>query len=103
MNPYSIYIRPRALQEIKNLPGHMRQRVKRAINGFSEQPRPLGSIELSDIVLSREYTQAYRLKMEKWRIIYAIDEAEKAVDVLAVRQRPPYDYGDLGELIQEIL
>jgi mRNA interferase RelE/StbE len=42
-------------------------------------------------------------KIEKWRIVYAIDEAEIVVDVMAVRQRPPYDYGDLSELIQAIL
>jgi hypothetical protein len=28
-------------------------------------------------------------------------EAEKAVDVLAIRKRPPYDYGDLAQLLEE--
>lgn len=39
---------------------------------------------------------------DRWRIVYAVSEAEKAVDVLAVRKRPPYDYGDLEELLQKI-
>jgi hypothetical protein len=30
-----------------------------------------------------------------------MSEQEKAVDVVAVRKRPPYDYGDLGELLGE--
>jgi mRNA-degrading endonuclease RelE of RelBE toxin-antitoxin system len=37
------------------------------------------------------------------RIVYAIDEEEIVVDVMAVRQRPPYDYSDLNELIKAIL
>ena len=27
---------------------------------------------------------------------------KRTIDILAVRKRPPYDYGDLGELIEEI-
>jgi hypothetical protein len=30
-------------------------------------------------------------------------ESEKTIDVLAVRKRPPYDYKDLEELIEEVL
>lgn len=33
---------------------------------------------------------------ENWRIIYAVNDNEKWVWVLAIRQRPPYDYEDLG-------
>jgi hypothetical protein len=32
----------------------------------------------------------------------AVTEADRAVDVLAVRKRPPYDYGDLEELLQKM-
>jgi mRNA interferase RelE/StbE len=37
--------------------------------------------------------------MENCRIVYAVAKAEGVVDVLALRKRPPYDYGDLGELL----
>jgi len=37
--------------------------------------------------------------MDRWRLIYAISEADRIVDVLAVRKRPPYDYGDLATLL----
>ena len=43
-----------------------------------------------------------RLRIERWRIVYAITEAELYVDVLAVRKRPPYDYGDLERLLAEL-
>ena len=47
--------------------------------------------------------ELYRVRLDRWCIICAITEEEKAVNVLAVRSRPPYDYGDLEELIAEIL
>jgi mRNA interferase RelE/StbE len=40
-----------------------------------------------------------RLRLDKWRVVYTISEADLAIDVLAVRKRPPYDYGDLGALL----
>ncbi len=56
MSACRVYIRPEAWREIKELPGHLRQRVRRAND-------------------------------------------EHAVDVLGVRKRPPYDYGDLTALL----
>ncbi|MDW8389037.1 MAG: hypothetical protein RMK84_02835 [Oscillochloridaceae bacterium] len=40
-----------------------------------------------------------RIRLERWRIVYAITEADQAIDVLTVRKRPPYDYGDLEQLL----
>lgn len=99
---YSIYIRPDALSEIKRLPGHVRQRIKRVIDGFENNPRPSSSIELSNLSTPLPEVTLHRFKLEKWRIIYAIDEEAKIIDVLAIRQRPPYDYGDLSELLKAI-
>lgn len=92
---YTVYVLPRTLQEIKRLPGHVRQRVKRMIDDFAKDPRPPGSIELSNITTPRPAVTLHRFKLEKWRIVYA-------VDVMAVRQRPPYDYGDLQEIIETL-
>jgi len=44
-----------------------------------------------------------RLRLDTWRIVYAVTEADHAIDVLAVRKRPPYDYGDLTSLIADTL
>jgi len=41
--------------------------------------------------------------LDRWRIIYVIDEVDLRVHVLAVRKRPPYDYGDLEQLLQSML
>jgi mRNA interferase RelE/StbE len=100
---HTVYVLPQPLQEIKRLPGHVRQRMKRVIDDFAANPRPSGSIELSNLPVTRPTVTLHRFKLEKWRIVYAIDEETTAVDVMAVRQRPPYDYGDLDELIQAVL
>jgi len=98
---YEVYTTPRALKEAQDLPGHMRQRVKRAIRALADNPRPSGSKDLD--VADLEQHEIRRLKLDKWRVIYAVTEADNAVDVLAVRKRPPYDYGDLETLLRELL
>ncbi len=37
--------------------------------------------------------------MDRWRIIYVVTDEDRLVDILAIRKRPPYDYGDLTELL----
>jgi len=39
------------------------------------------------------------MRIHNWRVVYLITEEQKAVDVVAVRKGPPYDYGDLAELL----
>jgi mRNA interferase RelE/StbE len=94
---YTVYVTPTAIREIKRLPGHVRQRVRRAIGSFAEEPRPSKSKVLD---ISGLPAEVRRLRLDRWRILYAITEADEAVDVLAVRKRPPYDYGDLGALLE---
>ena len=100
---YKVYVVPEAWKKIKSLPGNVRQRVKRAIDGLADDPRPPKSKELDVSQLPEVDAEVRRLRMDKWRVVYAITEADAAVDVLAVRKRPPYDYGDLGGLLEEQL
>jgi mRNA interferase RelE/StbE len=105
VSQYSVYVTPSALSEVKDLPGHVRQRVKRAIDDLAANPHPPGSktLDLSDSeILPITDREVCRLRIEKWRVLYTITEAEKTVDVLAVRKRPPYDYGDLEELLKGV-
>jgi mRNA interferase RelE/StbE len=99
VNRYTVYVIPRAWKEMKDLPGSMRQRVRRAVDALADNPHPPKSKRLKVPDLEPEL---YRLRLGRWRIVYAITEKDRAVDVLAVRKRPPYDYGDLGELLGEI-
>ena len=99
MSRYTLYITPETLQGIKELPGNIRQRIRRAIQDLSDNPRPSQSKRLD---LPDFEAELWRLRLDNWRILYAIDESEGIVDVLAVRKRPPYDYGDLEELLEEL-
>ncbi len=100
MTSYRVFITPRALKEAKALPGHMRQRIRRAIQALADDPRPTHSKELDVRGLTQEVR---RLRLDNWRVVYAISEADNIVDILAVRRRPPYDYGDLQALLSELV
>lgn len=99
MSSYTVYINPEAFDSIKELPGNMRQRIRRSIKELAENPRPSDSKMLD---LPEFEASIWRLRVDNWRIIYTIDESEKIVDVLAIRKRPPYDYGDLQQLLENL-
>lgn len=84
MNPYRIYIRPSALQEIKNLPGYMRQRVKRAISELAKYPYPSNSK-----TLNLEGYHAQRLRIDQWRVLYTVLEADQIIETWQFGNVPP--------------
>jgi len=43
-----------------------------------------------------------RLRLEHWRVLYAINEKDGLVWVLAIHRRPPYKYEDLPELVSKL-
>jgi mRNA interferase RelE/StbE len=99
VSQYKVYITPAAYKEIKSLPGHIRQRVKRSIGDLAVDPRPAHSKALNVPELDCELR---RLRVDRWRVVYAVTEDDKTVDILALRKRPPYDYGDLESLLNDI-
>jgi mRNA interferase RelE/StbE len=116
---YTVYVTPTAWDEVQDLPGHMRQRIRRAIAGLADEPRPAESkalvrpvqqeaLDTQDTAASVEDAlqgpvyELRRIRLDRWRIVYAITEVDLAIDILTVRKRPPYDYGDLERLLSEI-
>ena len=97
-----LWIERAALDEIADLPGHMRQRMRRVISNLSNQPRPDNSRVLT-ITKSLQIPgiEARRLRIEQWRVIYVIDQEQEQINILAVRRRPPYSYDDLADLLGE--
>lgn len=83
MSDYRIYIRPAALQEIKHLPGYMKQRVKRSIEELVHNPSPSDSKRLN---LSGH--NAYRLRLDKWRILYVVREENQISEGYSVSRDP---------------
>jgi mRNA interferase RelE/StbE len=98
---YRVWIRPQALREIKDLSGNIRNRVKRAIDGLALDPRPPESSKLRlapGIHEAAAPPEARRLRLDHWRVLYLVNDAETWIAVIAVRRRPPYDYEDLAVL-----
>lgn len=50
----------------------------------------------------RDEVELRRIRMEHWRIVYAVCDAEQWVWVLTIRRRPPYGYDDLAELLTRL-
>jgi mRNA interferase RelE/StbE len=96
---YRLWIEPEAHACRDQLPGKIRQRVKKQINSFTSQPRPAISqpLDVEGLGVSAQ-VEIRRARLENWRIIYAINDTEKWIWILAIRQRPPYNYDDLAEL-----
>ena len=99
MSPYSVYVTPQALAELRALPGHVRQRVRRAIDAMVENARPSRSRRLAYPDASVDLR---RLRLDHWRIVYLANDDDLTIDVLAVRRRPPYDYGDLAVMLADL-
>lgn len=92
MSQYRVYVTPEALAEINDRPGNIRQRIRQTIKGLATHPHSTHSKPLQ---FNDPDRQLFRLCLDYWRVVYAITESEKTIDVLAVRRCPPYDYGDL--------
>lgn len=100
---YRIWLEPEVHQLRRSLPGSVRQRVKRAINKLSNNPRIAESKELDTEGMTMPTgIEVRRLRLEGWRIIYAIHEADRWVWILAIHRRPPYNYEDLPELLSRL-
>jgi mRNA interferase RelE/StbE len=96
---YRVFITPTAWQEMRELPGHVRQRVKKAINELSSNPNPPATQKLRTPDLD---CHLRRLRLDRWRILYIVTDKDKTVDVIAIRKRPPYRYEDLAELLNKL-
>lgn len=88
--PYRVRVTETARQEIRDLPGHVRQRVRRLVDSLASNPTPLRSREL------RGMPAHYRVPLLNWRIIYLVDEESEIILVLTVRhKRGPETYQGL--------
>lgn len=103
---YRVWLRPSVHRDRRRLPGHVRQRIKRLIDDFGQDPRPAKSTALEvPETLPREILDTWeprRFRLDEWRVVYAINEADREVAVLLIARRPPYRYEDLEELLREL-
>jgi mRNA interferase RelE/StbE len=95
-------MRPAVYASRKQLPGQVRQRIKRIIDDLGQNPRPAESevLELPGTVQTE--WEARRIRLENWRVVYAVNETWQEIGVLTIQKRPPYDYEDLELLLSEL-
>jgi mRNA interferase RelE/StbE len=77
---YSVHILRRAQKELASLSGENYRRVKTAILGLAQNPRPQGSRRL----VGRD---GWRIRVGDYRVIYEIDDAARIVLILHVGHR----------------
>lgn len=68
-------------KEIKSLPSPFRERVKEAISNLASDPVPIGASRL------RGRTNAYRLRIGDYRVIYEVHVTEIVVYIVGVAHR----------------
>jgi mRNA interferase RelE/StbE len=95
---YTVHVTPDAWKEMKELPGNIRQRVRKAVDALADEPRPSRSKALD---LPELLAEVRRLRLDRWRIVYIVADDERTIDIVAVRKRPPYDYGDSDALLND--
>jgi mRNA-degrading endonuclease RelE of RelBE toxin-antitoxin system len=102
---YRVWLRPAVHRGRRRLPGNVRQRVKRLIDGLRHEPRPATSLALEVPPAIQELLHGWevrRARIEDWRVVYAIDASARDVVVLIVARRPPYRYEDLEDLLRDL-
>jgi mRNA interferase RelE/StbE len=88
--PRRLRITATAKKELRRLPGYVRQRARRIVNALADHPRPREAKEL------RGMPGRYRIRLNKWRIIYRVDDEDQVVLILRVRRKTgPETYEDI--------
>jgi hypothetical protein len=67
MSRYTVYVVPQAWNELQVLPGHVRQRIRRAIGAVADTPRPNDSkaLTLLDITI-----EVRRIRLDRWHHLH---------------------------------
>jgi mRNA interferase RelE/StbE len=78
---YRLTILLRAMKDLDDLEGKLLHQVTVAIRSLAENPRPPGSLKLSD------EENGYRIRVRDIRILYRINDGTKEVVIYRVKHR----------------
>jgi mRNA interferase RelE/StbE len=81
MDDYTIVFARSAREELEDLPESVALRVLARIETLAEDPRPRGCRKLAG---SKDL---WRIRVGDYRVLYAIDDPGRLVDIIAVRHR----------------
>jgi mRNA interferase RelE/StbE len=77
---YSLVIKKSAERELRTIPKPDLRRVTERMRGLAQDPRPTGSEKLSG-------HDRYRVRQGDYRIIYAVDDETRTVQVVKIGHR----------------
>ena len=83
---YTVRIKRSAEKEMDRLPVQVFRRVTKAILSLEHNPRPAGCKKLRG-------AEDYRLRVGPYRILYAIDDRKRVIEVIAVGHRREVYHG----------
>lgn len=87
---YRLSILPRAQKELGRLPSGAYERVRDAIRGLGEEPRPPGCRKLAG-------RSGWRIRVGHYRVLYEVEDSSLTVTVLHVGHRRCLSLSEPGE------
>jgi mRNA interferase RelE/StbE len=78
---YTITFARSARRELEALDARLVQRIVAAIDALAREPRPRGCRKL------RGESNLWRIRIGEYRVVYAVYDARRLVDIIAVRHR----------------
>jgi mRNA interferase RelE/StbE len=78
--PYEIVFKPSALREFNKLPRQAQATIGQAIDALADNPRPIGSVKLTD-------KKGLRIRVGSYRVVYDVRDNVLVVEVLKVADR----------------
>ena len=85
---YQVRLRRAAQKHLDALSGHEYEIIAKAISALQQEPRPRGVKKLADGGL-------WRIRVGRYRVVYAIDDRENLVIVVRVARRAEDTYKGL--------
>ena len=80
MEKYRVFLRKSAADELGRIPKKDLVRIIERIRSLEHDPRPRGCEKLSAL-------ERYRVRQGDYRIVYAVDDQEKTIDIVKIGHR----------------
>jgi len=80
MGKYKVFLRRSAADELGRIPKKDLVRLIERVGALANEPRPQGCEKISAL-------DRYRVRQGDYRVVYAIDDREKTVDIVKIGHR----------------
>ncbi len=77
---YSIEVKKSAQKELSQISTQYNKKIVEAIDGLASNPRPFGCKKLKG-------SEAYRIRVADYRIIYTVEDVIQLIEVQRIRHR----------------